>query len=141
MRDSVPSASYSSVCNVLRQRNIPLIPTYRVYRLYDTYTSYIPYIRTWKPFYTNCKLQIMHLHIHVHFFERAHAYGTYVYVPNSSLDPIILRMRTFAASATQYSANLQLGTHRDSKGVSAETPLDLPPYSVSSTSIKNGCPC
>ena len=36
MRDSVPSASYSSVCNVLRQRNIPLIPTYRVYRLYDT---------------------------------------------------------------------------------------------------------
>ena len=37
MRDSVPSASYSSVCNVLRQWNISLIPTYRVYRLYDTY--------------------------------------------------------------------------------------------------------
>ena len=36
MRDSVRSASYSSVCNVLRQWNIPLIPTYRVYRLYDT---------------------------------------------------------------------------------------------------------
>ena len=35
MRDSVPSASYSSVCNVLRQWNIQLIPTYRVYRLYD----------------------------------------------------------------------------------------------------------
>ena len=35
MRDSVPSASYSSVCNVLRQWNIPLTPTYRVYRLYD----------------------------------------------------------------------------------------------------------
>ena len=35
MRDSVPSASYSSVYNVLRQWNIPLIPTYRVYRLYD----------------------------------------------------------------------------------------------------------
>ena len=34
MRDSVPSASYSSVCNVLRQWNIRLIPTYRVYRLY-----------------------------------------------------------------------------------------------------------
>ena len=30
MRDSVPSASYSSVCNVLRQWNISLIPTYRV---------------------------------------------------------------------------------------------------------------
>ena len=27
MRDSVPSASYSSVCNVLRQWNISLIPT------------------------------------------------------------------------------------------------------------------
>ena len=32
MRDIVPSASYSSVCNVLRQWNIPLIPTYRVGR-------------------------------------------------------------------------------------------------------------
>ena len=30
MRDSVPSTRYSSVCNVLRQWNIPLIPTYRV---------------------------------------------------------------------------------------------------------------
>ena len=37
MRDSVPSASYSSVCNVLRQWNILLIPTYRVYRLYDIF--------------------------------------------------------------------------------------------------------
>ena len=34
-RDSVPSARYSSVCNVLRQWRIWLIPTYRVYRLYD----------------------------------------------------------------------------------------------------------
>ena len=40
MRDSVPSASYSSVCNVLRQWNIPLIPTYRVYRLYDISVIY-----------------------------------------------------------------------------------------------------
>ena len=32
----VPSARYSSVCNVLRLWNISLIPTYRVYRLYDT---------------------------------------------------------------------------------------------------------
>ena len=38
MRDSVPSARYSSVCNVLRQWSILLIPTYRVGRLYD-----IPY--------------------------------------------------------------------------------------------------
>ena len=35
MRDSVPSTSYSSVCNVLCQWSISLIPTYRVYRLYD----------------------------------------------------------------------------------------------------------
>ena len=34
-RNSVPSARYSSVCNVLRQWRIWLIPTYRVYRLYD----------------------------------------------------------------------------------------------------------
>ena len=37
MRDSVPSAKYSSVCNVLRQWRIWLIPTYRVYRLYDNF--------------------------------------------------------------------------------------------------------
>ena len=30
MHDSVPSSSYSSVCNVLGQWNISLIPTYRV---------------------------------------------------------------------------------------------------------------
>ena len=36
MRDSVPSPRYSPVCNVLRQWNTSLIPTYRVYRLYDT---------------------------------------------------------------------------------------------------------
>ena len=33
MRDSVPSARYSSVCNVLHQWSISLIPTYRIYRL------------------------------------------------------------------------------------------------------------
>ena len=35
MRDSVPNASYSSVCNVLREWSISLIPTYKVYRLCD----------------------------------------------------------------------------------------------------------
>ena len=30
MRDSVPGASYSSVCNVLRQWSISLIPTYNI---------------------------------------------------------------------------------------------------------------
>ena len=39
MRDSVPSARYSSICNVLRRWRIWLIPTYRVYRLYDIYIS------------------------------------------------------------------------------------------------------
>ena len=31
MRNSVPSARYSSVCNVLHLLSISLIPTYRVY--------------------------------------------------------------------------------------------------------------
>ena len=35
MRDSLPSARYSPVCNVLRQWKTSLILTYRVYRLYD----------------------------------------------------------------------------------------------------------
>ena len=38
MRESVPSMRYSSICNVLRQSRIWLIPTYRVYRLYDNRT-------------------------------------------------------------------------------------------------------
>ena len=37
MRESVPTARYSPVCNVLRQWKTSLILTYRVYRLYDTY--------------------------------------------------------------------------------------------------------
>ena len=37
MRDSVRSARYSSVCNVLCQWRIWLIPTYRVGRLYDIF--------------------------------------------------------------------------------------------------------
>ena len=35
MRESVPTARYSPVCNVLRQWKTSLILTYRVYRLYD----------------------------------------------------------------------------------------------------------
>ena len=38
MRESVPTARYSPVCNVLRQWKTSLILTYRVYRLYDKYT-------------------------------------------------------------------------------------------------------
>ena len=52
MRDSVPSARYSSVCNVLHQWRIWLIPTYRVYRLYDMYGSVIlPYIHVYNYIY------------------------------------------------------------------------------------------
>ena len=35
MRESVATARYSPVCNVLRQWKTSLILTYRVYRLYD----------------------------------------------------------------------------------------------------------
>ena len=35
IRESVPSARYSPICNVLRQWKTSLIPIYRVYRLYD----------------------------------------------------------------------------------------------------------
>ena len=41
MRYSVPSTRYSSVCNVLRQWNISLIPTYYVIESTD---SMIPYM-------------------------------------------------------------------------------------------------
>ena len=35
MHESVPTARYSPVCNVLRQWKTSLILTYRVYRLYE----------------------------------------------------------------------------------------------------------
>ena len=38
MRDSLPSARYPPICNVLRQWKTSLIPIYRVYRLYDGMT-------------------------------------------------------------------------------------------------------
>ena len=40
MRDSLPNARYSPICNVLRQWKTSLIPIYRVYRLYDYYYYY-----------------------------------------------------------------------------------------------------
>ena len=39
MRESIPTARYSPVCNVLRQWKTSLILTYRVYRLYDSYKT------------------------------------------------------------------------------------------------------
>ena len=39
MRESVPTARYLPVCNVLHQGKTSLILTYRVYRLYDTLMS------------------------------------------------------------------------------------------------------
>ena len=44
MRDSVSSARYFSVCNVLRLWSISLIPTYRVGRLYDIRLTYLIWI-------------------------------------------------------------------------------------------------
>ena len=41
MRESVPVARYSPVCNVLRQWKTSLILTYRVYRLYDSFEEEI----------------------------------------------------------------------------------------------------
>ena len=49
MRESVPTARYSPVCNVLRQWKTSLILTYRVYRLYDSY-SYSYSYKTEKTF-------------------------------------------------------------------------------------------
>ena len=39
MRESLPIARYSPVCNVLRQWKTSLILTYRVYRLYDKWSA------------------------------------------------------------------------------------------------------
>ena len=41
MRESVPTARYSSVCNVLRQWKTSLILTYRVYHSMIYHTWYI----------------------------------------------------------------------------------------------------
>ena len=40
MRESVPTARYLPVCNVLRQWKTSLILTYRFYRLYDIHFMY-----------------------------------------------------------------------------------------------------
>ena len=50
MRESVPTARYSPVCNVLRQWKTSLILTYRVYRLYDIFVSMgRPFGPAWAP--------------------------------------------------------------------------------------------
>ena len=46
MRESVPIARYSPVCNVLRQWKTLLILTYTVYQLYDIYIYNYIYIYT-----------------------------------------------------------------------------------------------
>ena len=51
MRDSVHSARYSPVCNVLRQWKTSLIPIYKVYRLYDIIYFYI------------CTYELVQLHL------------------------------------------------------------------------------
>ena len=57
MRDSVPNARYSSVCNVLRQWSISLIPTYRVGRLYDKQNKFQDYeLKNYKNCICNAKV-------------------------------------------------------------------------------------
>ena len=64
MRDSVPSARYSPVCNVLRQWKTSLIPTYRVYRLYDNYMKSVE--EYYYTVYTHCNILVdMYLDKHV----------------------------------------------------------------------------
>ena len=64
MRGSVPSARYSSIYNVLRQRKTSLIPIYRVYRLYNS----IIIRNQWRStiVYTHCNILVdMYLDKHV----------------------------------------------------------------------------
>ena len=71
MRESVPTARYSPVCNVLRQWKTSLILTYRVYRLYDyrLYDSY-SFLLQWT--YRDSVLSSdARLHVHpIHFLAR-----------------------------------------------------------------------
>ena len=55
MRESVPIARYSPVCNVLRQWKTSLILTYRVYRLYDIFVSYDVFVPAWAPVTRNAQ--------------------------------------------------------------------------------------
>ena len=58
MRESVPTARYSPVCNVLRQWKTSLILTYRVYRLYDNTDSMIIIMCNIKmAFFLNCLIR------------------------------------------------------------------------------------
>ena len=62
MRDSVPSARYSPICNVLRQWKTSVIPIYRVYRLYD-----------------KRKKQVLKSKVHLDYFNKLH--DNFVLVP------------------------------------------------------------
>ena len=65
MRDSVPSARYSPICNVLRQWKTSLIPTYRVYLLYDIY-MYIELVQLIDSQYKN-EMYCTYINIHIYF--------------------------------------------------------------------------
>ena len=69
MRESVPTARYSPVCNVLRQWKTSLILTYRVYRLYDIvlYICVLSYSVT----YIHVRIYIvpiciLHVYVYIH---------------------------------------------------------------------------
>ena len=69
MRDSLPSARYSPVCNVLRQWKTSLILTYRGYRLYD-YVESSPSINN---YYSNFRV---YRHVKSNITESAAALGS-----------------------------------------------------------------
>ena len=69
MRESVPIARYSPVCNVLRQWKTSLILTYRVYRLYDiyNYTHFVILLIHVYP-YSTCTVLARFLQQHLYVF-------------------------------------------------------------------------
>ena len=74
IRESVPSARYSPVCNVLRQWKTSLIPTYRVYRLYDTNNTHI-YMYKYIQYTNTCtNTYNTHIHIQVHILKTLRCY-------------------------------------------------------------------
>ena len=76
MRESVPSARYSPVCNVLRQWKTSLILTYRVYRLYDIYI----YIYIIIYFFTDDYRFYIYIYIIIYFFTDDYRFYIMFYI-------------------------------------------------------------
>ena len=85
MRDSVPSARYSGVCNVLRLWSISLIPTFRVYRLYGPLScvscviSILTVTFEYKAFYDN-QTSLLYLEWITSYSQHFIVLDTYIHV-------------------------------------------------------------